>query len=102
MVTWIVFKYQLLEVGLTQNPETMALRTLTTVDLLYSITRVHRMNRNPLKQHLVEGPVTYDFTRHLRVRDHTTRVSRCVGTAFGHFLFGSHNFMFTTLGSCVK
>ena len=31
MVTWIVFKNHLLEVGLTQNRETMALRRLTTV-----------------------------------------------------------------------
>ena len=29
------------------------------------------MNRNSIKLHLVEGPVTYDFTIHLRVRDHT-------------------------------
>ena len=27
---------------------------------------------------------------------------RCVGTAFGHFLLGSHNFMITALDSCVK
>ena len=38
----------------------------------------------------------------LRVRDHTTWFWRCVGTAFGHFLLGSHNFMVTALGSCVK
>ena len=25
-----------------------------------------------------------------------------LGTAFGHFLLGSHNFMVTALGSCVK
>ena len=31
------FKNHLLKVGLTQNRETMALRTLTTVDLFYSI-----------------------------------------------------------------
>ena len=35
MVTWTIFKNHLLEVGLTQNRETMALRTLTTVDLFY-------------------------------------------------------------------
>ena len=35
MVTWIIFENHLLEVGLTQNQETMALRTLTTVDLFY-------------------------------------------------------------------
>ena len=38
MVTWIILKNHLLEVDLTQNRETMALRTLTTVDLLYFIT----------------------------------------------------------------
>ena len=37
MVTWIIFKNHLLEVGLTQNRETMALQTLTTVDLFYFI-----------------------------------------------------------------
>jgi hypothetical protein len=30
-VTWIIFKNRLLEVGLTQNRDTMALQTLTTV-----------------------------------------------------------------------
>ena len=38
MVTWIVFKNHFLEVGLTQNRETMAFRTLTTVDFFYYIT----------------------------------------------------------------
>jgi hypothetical protein len=27
---------------------------------------------------------------------------RCFGTDFGHFLLGSHSFMVTALGSCVK
>jgi hypothetical protein len=35
ILTWIVFKNHFLEVGLTPNRETMALRTLTTVDLFY-------------------------------------------------------------------
>ena len=39
MVTWTIFKNHLLEVGLTQNRETMALRMLTTVDLFYFIMR---------------------------------------------------------------
>ena len=39
MVTWIVFKNHLLEVALTQNRETMILRTLTTVGLFYFIMR---------------------------------------------------------------
>ena len=54
-------------------------------------------------RHSIEGPVTYDFTTHLRVRDHTTWFWfwRCVGTAFGHFLLGSQNFMVMALGLCV-
>ena len=38
MATWTIFKNHLLEVDLTQNRETMALQTLTTIDLFYSIT----------------------------------------------------------------
>ena len=37
MVTWTFSKHHFLEVGLTQNRETMALRTLTTVDSFYFI-----------------------------------------------------------------
>jgi hypothetical protein len=37
MVTWIIFKNHHLEVGLTQNRETIALRALTTVGLFYFI-----------------------------------------------------------------
>ena len=37
MVTWTIIKNHLLEVGLTQNRETMVLRTLTTVGLFYFI-----------------------------------------------------------------
>ena len=51
------------------------------------------MNTNSLKYHLVEDPVTYNFTRHLRVRDHTTWFRRCLGTvAFEHFLIGLSQF----------
>ena len=39
MVTWTIFKSHLLEVGLAQNWETMTLRTLITVDLVYFIMR---------------------------------------------------------------
>ena len=38
----------------------------------------------------------------LNVHDHTTWFWKCLGTAFGHFLLGSYNFMGTALGSCVK
>ena len=37
MVTWIVFETHLLEVGLTQNREMMALQTLTSIALFYFI-----------------------------------------------------------------
>jgi hypothetical protein len=37
MVTCIIFKNHLLEVGLTRNQETMALRMFTTADLFYFI-----------------------------------------------------------------
>ena len=98
MVTWTIFKNHLLEVGLTQNWETMTLQTLTTVDLFYFI-----MCEDPHEyKFMVEGPVTYDFTLHLRIHDHTTWFWRCVETAFGHYLLGSQNFMVTALSSCVK
>ena len=50
-------------------------------------------------------PVTYGFTLHLKDGDHTRWFWRCVGTAFGHFLLVSRNFMVTAhvwSGSCVK
>ena len=56
-VTWLFSKKHLLDVGLTQNQETMALQVITTVDLFYFV-----MNRNSLKYHLAEGPVTHDLT----------------------------------------
>ena len=35
MLTWTILKIHLLEVGLPQNRETMALQTLTTVDFIF-------------------------------------------------------------------
>ena len=52
----------------------------------------------------VWGPVWREIAWNgiwLRVRDHTTWFWRCVGTAFGHFLVGSHNFVVTARGSRV-
>ena len=37
MLTWIIFNNHLFDIGLTQNPETMALQMLTTDDLFYII-----------------------------------------------------------------
>ena len=59
------------------------------------------MNRNSMKQHLIEGLGTYDFTLHSRARDHMTWFWKCLGTAFGQFLLGSRNSMVTDLVSCV-
>ena len=39
IVTWTIFKNHLLEVGLTQHQETIALRTLIVVDVFYLIMR---------------------------------------------------------------
>ena len=102
-VTWSIFKNHLLEVGLTQNhQETMALRTLTN---RWFILLYHVWGPTWIECHWnsiwSRDPVTYDFTLHLRACDHTTWLWRCVGTAFGHFLLGSHNFMVTALGSFV-
>ena len=46
---------------------------------------------------MVEDPVTYDFTLHSRVCDHTTWLWRCVGTVFGHFSFGLSHFSWSWL-----
>ena len=72
MVTWTTLENHLLLVSLTQNQETVALQTLTTVDLLCFVMCEQSMNINSMKHHLVEGSVTYDFTLHLRVRGHIT------------------------------
>ena len=39
MVTWTISNNQLLEVGVIQNRETMALQMLTTFDIFYFIMR---------------------------------------------------------------
>ena len=45
------------------------------------------MNRISLKWRLVEGPGTYDFTLHSRVRDHTTWLWRCVERPWDTFVW---------------
>ena len=72
MVTWTISKDHLLEVGLTQNWETMALQTLTPVDLFYFIMCMDPHELKFVEIAFGESPVTCDFTLHLRVCDHTT------------------------------
>ena len=92
-VSWsleTIFKNHLLDVCLTQNQETMTLWTLSCWFIL---------------NYYVWGPAWIEMIGNsiwLRVCDHTTWVWRCVGTAFGHFLLGSHNLMVTALGLCVN
>ena len=102
MVTSIIFKNHLWEVGLTQNRETMALRTLTTVGLFYFIMCEDLHEYKFIEIAFGWEPATYDFTLLLRVRDHVTWFWRCVGTTFGHFHLCSHDHMVMALGSCVK
>ena len=87
MVTWIIFKNHLLEASLTQNQETMALQTLTTIGLLYFI-----MCEDPHEYKCIEiafgwGPGHKWLHTALRIRDHIDDFGRCLGTAFGHFLW---------------
>jgi hypothetical protein len=103
MVTWTSFKNHLLEGRPNTKPRdhgTLNLHNRWFI-IVYHM-RGPRMNRNSLKWHLVDGPAAYDLTLHLRIRDHTTWFWRYLGTAFGDFLLGSHNFMITVVGSCVK
>ena len=96
-------KNHLLDVGLTQNRETMALRMLSTVALYY-FYRAWGLAWIEIHWNSIwlRALATYGFTLNFKVRDHTTWVWRCFGTALGHFILGSHNAMVTALGSCVK
>ena len=51
------------------------------------------MDTNSLKEHLVEGPVAYDFTLRLRVCDHNYMIWEVCWEAFRHSLsFGLSQF----------
>jgi len=60
------------------------------------------MNRIHWNSTLVEGTITYDFTLHLGPVTTLHDFGKCLRTAFGHFLLGSHNFMGTALGTCMR
>ena len=102
ILTWTSFKNHLLEVG--QHKTGRPWHSKCSQPLIYfilSCVRI-RMNRNLFKKSCGWGPVTYGFTIHLRVHDHTTWFWRCHGTTFGHFLLSSHNFMVMAPRSCVQ
>jgi hypothetical protein len=101
MVTWIIFRNHLLEVGLTQNWETMALWTLIIVDLFYIY---HVWGPTWIEIHW--NSIWLRAWSHMASSHHnwgsTTTLHDLGGglrMAFGHFLLGSHNFMVTALGS---
>jgi hypothetical protein len=80
MVTWTIFKNHLLGVGLPQSRRPW--HSECSQPLVCSILSCVRtcVNRFSLKWHLVEGPVTYDFTLHSRARDqHYMIVEVCLG-----------------------
>ena len=96
------FQNHLLEIGLIQNHDTMALRDLTTVVyLILSCTRTC-MNSNSLKEHLVESLVTYDFKAILEGPWPHYMVLEVSWNDLCTLHLGSQNFMVISLDLCVK
>ena len=60
------------------------------------------MNRSSLKQHMVEGPVTCDFTLHSMTRDHTGMILELSWDGLWTHHLRSNNSMVTALGLHVK
>ena len=48
MVTWMIFKTRLLEVGLTQNGDTMALCNVTIIELWYILSCVRALREQKI------------------------------------------------------
>ena len=88
MMTWIIFKNRLLELGQTQNQETMALMNLITIDLLIFI-----MCKDPAWLEIHWNSIwlrawsytTSHYTRRPVVTLHW--FWKYLGTAFGHSLW---------------
>ena len=88
MVTWIISKNHLLEIGLTQNRETMALQSLTTIEFLHFIVyedplwiEIHWNDiwlraQSHMASHYSWGPVT-------TLRDFGSILGRPLCTSFG-------------------
>jgi hypothetical protein len=104
MVTWTICKNHLLEVGLTHRIG----GTHGTPDAhnRWLILFYHAWGLTWLKIHWdnIWLKAQSHMTSHYTWRSMSTRhdFGGGVGTAIGHFLLGSHNFMVTALGSCVK
>ena len=110
MVTWIIFKNHLLEVGLTQNWETMALRTLTTVGIFYFTMCEDRSAWIEFHQNSIWLRAWSHMTSHYTRGSVTILhgVGGVLGRPLDTFLLGSHNFMVTApnwaifLSPCVS
>ena len=102
MVTWIIFLNHLLEVGQTQNRETIALQNLTTVDLLYIIIWEDTIWIESHWNNVWLRAQYIWLHTHLRAWDHITWFWKCLRMmAFEHF-FWALNFMIIALSLCVK
>ena len=78
-IEWIVFNGHLdhfqkpsLGGGLNSKPGDHGTPNAHDRCVFYLSWLRNRMNGHSLEYHLVEGMVTYDFTLHLRVHDHTS------------------------------
>ena len=87
---------------LAQIHETMALMIINS--FYFNHVWGLRMNRNSTNLHSIEGPITYDFTSHLRACDHPKwhEFGSVLGRPLGHFFglsrFDDHG----SLGWCVR
>ena len=98
-----ISKNHLWESSLTQHWETMALRYFTTNEIsIFSLVQGPCMNRSDWNSVWLRVRPHMTSQLHMRARGHTTWFWKCLGTTCGHFFLGSHNFMVTALGSCVK
>jgi hypothetical protein len=88
MVSWTIFKNNILEV--VRSSTKPGDHGIPNVCDRWFILFYHAWGPAWIRIHWnsiwVEGPITCDFTLHLRIHDHTTWCWRCVGTAFGHSL----------------
>jgi hypothetical protein len=100
MVTWIIFKNNLLDVDLTQLGDQSTLN----VHNHWFIWFYHVWEPTWIEMHWnsIWLRARWHMTSHYTWRSVTILHDfwRCIGTAFGHFLLGSHNPMVTALGSC--
>ena len=102
MVTWTIPQNHFLEVGLTQNWETIPFQNLTTIEVLYFImsgdhawievswNSIWLRTRSQLTSHYTWGPVSHYM------------ILEVSWDGLWTLILDPHNFMVTALGLCVK